>query len=511
MPIQVALNTPLADALSQAVQPKLLEIGWGNGGAEDAALAEYIILMLINGKTEQEIANDISGELLNLGPDDPAATEFARWLFQEIEILDAQLNGAAASVESHGELTAPSSADRDTAMDTAGDISELNVLVFRAFRDSTLASKRKLTRTRPTGPKSMRNGHSAGVRGGRERRLLGDINRYMNRAQDGLHRVRAQTGNERINSHRGGGIPTAPRAARYAGRQSRNMTVRPESLQAGFNAMSAQQMHPMQGMMQNGVDPQLVAIAQQFEQQNRLMQQILNSQNNNGFQNRRGGERGNHRGGAFNRGRQHQFQPHNQQSQSQPKNTPSEQTEDTEMDATKPEPANPEDTVCKFNLKCNNKDCKFAHQSPAAPPGITIDMNDICAFGAACKNFKCTGRHPSPAVRVAHQSDQDCKFFPNCQNPRCPFRHPSTRLCRNGTSCSTPNCKFTHVTTKCKFNPCLNPSCPFVHDEGQQGGFKDKVWTADSQNEHVSDRKFVDETTETEMVVPDADEDATII
>jgi len=166
------------------------------------------------------------------------------------------------------------------------------------------------------------------------------------------------------------------------------------------------------------------------------------------------------------------------------------------------EPTSP-DTICKYNLACTNKDCKFAHQSPVAPPGTTIDVKDICSFGAACKNRKCTARHPSPAQKVAHQTELDCKFFPNCTNPNCPFRHPSMPLCRNGADCTTPNCKFTHVKTPCKFNPCLNPTCPFKHEEGQKRGkFDDKVWVA-GEKEHVSERKFVDEDQGEELIKPE--------
>ena len=177
---------------------------------------------------------------------------------------------------------------------------------------------------------------------------------------------------------------------------------------------------------------------------------------------------------------------------------------DVEMSQEKTDSLSP-DTTCKFNLACTNKDCKFAHQSPAAPPGTAIDVSDVCSFSAACKNRKCTGRHPSPAQKIAHQTELDCKFFPNCTNPRCPFRHPSMPLCRNGADCTTPNCKFTHIKTMCKFNPCLNPTCTFKHVEGQKRGkFEDKVWVADSAKEHVSERKFVNEDGAEELIVPGA-------
>ena len=179
-----------------------------------------------------------------------------------------------------------------------------------------------------------------------------------------------------------------------------------------------------------------------------------------------------------------------------------------EVESSQPAPAElSPDTVCKYNLKCTKADCIFAHQSPAVPPGTTIDVNDHCPFGAACKSRKCVARHPSPAQKVSHQSEQDCKFFPNCTNPTCPFRHPTMPMCRNGADCTREGCKFTHVKTKCRFNPCLNPSCIYKHEEGQKrGAFDDKVWQADGsqEREHVSERKFVvgDEGGEEELIVP---------
>ena len=93
MAVEVALNTPLAEALSNVVQPKLSEVGWSTGGLDDSALGEYIILMLVNGKTQEQIAAELSNDLLNLGPDDTGATDFAKWLFEQVNILNGQLNG----------------------------------------------------------------------------------------------------------------------------------------------------------------------------------------------------------------------------------------------------------------------------------------------------------------------------------------------------------------------------------------------------------------------------------
>ena len=90
--VEVALNTPLAEALSNVVQPKLSEVGWSTDG-DDSALSEYIILMLVNGKTQEQIASELSNDLLSLPPEDTGAIEFASWLFHQVQILNNQLNG----------------------------------------------------------------------------------------------------------------------------------------------------------------------------------------------------------------------------------------------------------------------------------------------------------------------------------------------------------------------------------------------------------------------------------
>ena len=95
--VEVTLNTPLAEALNSAIQPKLVEVGWSTGGVDDSALSEYIILMLVNGKTQDQIAAELSGDLLQLGPDDPGAIEFSRWLFDQVEVLNGNLNGTQTS------------------------------------------------------------------------------------------------------------------------------------------------------------------------------------------------------------------------------------------------------------------------------------------------------------------------------------------------------------------------------------------------------------------------------
>lgn len=363
------------------------------------------------------------------------------------------------------------------------------------------------------------------------KRMIGQISKAMDRSSDTvLHRVRPQQGTERINMH--SRLP--PKGPRID--QNRILRTQPNgrptgmpngSLPNGGAAGPLMQMSPQQQM-------QLMSM---YEEQARMMQQLFSPQqqqqifmpainpafHTGGAPSRQQPGRslferveGNpqRQNGHFNKTPQSnggKFQP---QEPSVTTDIPSSYTNgdvssSMEVESSQNKPLeSASEIICRFNLTCTKKDCPYAHQSPEAPPGTTIDVNDECPFGAACKSRKCVGRHPSPAQKVSHQSEQDCKFFPHCANPSCPFRHPTAMpACRFGADCKKEGCKFAHVKTMCRFNPCLNPQCPFKHAEGQKRGvFGDKVWRVadDSENKgHVSERKFVDDMGEEELVLAD--------
>ena len=353
--------------------------------------------------------------------------------------------------------------------------------------------------------------------------MFGQMAKAMDRSSDSvLHRVRGMTGNERINAHNRT-PPTGPRGA--GGRiNNRAMNNRAAGIASGLNNMAQSQamggmpgapgmngMNDMNWMMQPHSQEQIFSLLQQQNQMMAALQQQLSQQNNQGGNNRGGHGRPlfdrvqNSRGNNFRRGGHHANGHRPQHHDSSNTNGAGGDGEDVEMSQTKRDPPNPDTTICKYNLACTAKDCKFAHQSPAAPPGITIDLSDVCSYGAACKNHKCVGRHPSPAAKRVFQNEQDCKYFPNCTNPKCPFKHPDMPLCRNGGDCSTEGCKFTHLQTMCKFKPCTNRFCSYKHEEGQRGTFQDKVWTADGSKAHVSERQFANNGPE-EFVIPGEEE-----
>lgn len=313
-----------------------------------------------------------------------------------------------------------------------------------------------------------------------------------------LHRVRGQQNNGRINSHgrdnqkgsRGSFGPVR------GGRQMGGMGGMGPAQMHGLGAGNISQMTPENQM-------QLMAL---LEEQARMMSQLMPGfmppAVNPNFQKQQGRS-------LFDRiERPAQRQGGDFQSRPSRNGMSNKGNEDADMDMTEDQTTADgqvnTDSICRFNLRCTKKDCPFAHQSPAAPEGAPVDVTDNCPFGAACKNKKCTGRHPSPAVKVSHQAEEICRFFPNCANPHCSFKHPSMPLCRNGADCTAEGCKFTHLSTPCKFNPCMNRSCPYKHTEGQKASFPDKVWVAGQERPHVSERKFVDDDNgEEELIKPD--------
>ncbi|KAL9623666.1 MAG: hypothetical protein Q9160_002122 [Pyrenula sp. 1 TL-2023] len=82
MALEAGLGAPLEQALNSVVQPKLVSLGWSS--EDDTSLAEYIVLMLQNGKTQDQIASELSSDLL---PDESGTLEFSKWLFDQISLL----------------------------------------------------------------------------------------------------------------------------------------------------------------------------------------------------------------------------------------------------------------------------------------------------------------------------------------------------------------------------------------------------------------------------------------
>ncbi len=111
----IALETPLAEALSSSVHSKIVEEGWTQ--EDDTSLAEYIVLMLANGKTRDQIASELAGELLQ---DAKGTTAFAQWLFDQVNMLSQGSSGlvpteASQSAEQVGQTAETQGATSESA------------------------------------------------------------------------------------------------------------------------------------------------------------------------------------------------------------------------------------------------------------------------------------------------------------------------------------------------------------------------------------------------------------
>ncbi|KAF2766543.1 hypothetical protein EJ03DRAFT_330041 [Teratosphaeria nubilosa] len=458
--VEVQSGSALAERIQSAAQQKLMDLGWAPEES-DTTLSEYVTMMLVNGKDAHGVRAELGGELLGVGEDDAGVGEFTDWLFQQVHSMSGR---GAPHEQDPGATTMEPQMQTDDAEDQAmGDAAPVD----RA----------------PTGPRSMRNGSEAGRGRGRGGRMLGQMNRNMDRSQDdSLRKIKGAA--NRIDAH-AGRAPRGPRGSNVANGIQRAMN----GGRGGHQSMAQMNMMP-NGPMGNMNDPQnQMAFMQMMQMQAEMMQQLFanggQAPNQGGFQktgrggkplfDRMDGKRGG-RGGR-------------QQSHAGSQNGDAASSGGMDLDKPLTDTSKPKfDSLCRFNMHCTNPNCEFAHQGPANKnPAVIVDMSDTCSYGAKCQNIKCIARHPSPAKRhqyntmyTAEKSETICRFYPNCANgTACPFKHPDVAPCRNGGDCQDSNCTYAHSSIMCRYNPCTVPSCRFKHTEGQRGTYKDKIWTAE--------------------------------
>jgi len=82
---KLAPGMPLGDALQDVVQQVVAELGWNE--ADDYSLTKYLLILVVEGQSQENIASELSKELLELKSEDTAASHFAEWLFQQIDML----------------------------------------------------------------------------------------------------------------------------------------------------------------------------------------------------------------------------------------------------------------------------------------------------------------------------------------------------------------------------------------------------------------------------------------
>ncbi|KAK5714509.1 oxygen-dependent protoporphyrinogen oxidase [Elasticomyces elasticus] len=420
-PFALEAGSPLATAIQSAAQAKLIENGWAPEES-DTTLSEYVTMMLVNGKDEQGVRSELGGELLGVGEEDEMVAAFVGWLFGEARRL-SNASGGGGGDEGMGMDSGEGAPVTTTTMEAQ----QSEVVGDEAMGEAGAVDGA------PSGPKAMRDptqqsptrsnntSNSQQTRGGRGRggRMLGQLNRNMDRnsssqPDDPLRRIKgAASGSGRIDGHANRqNAPRGPRGGALANGVQRAMNGGRGGGRGGMGAMGGGM--GMGGM--NGMD--MTAMPQ--EQQAMMMQMMEMQANMMATMMANGGSLPGSPGMPNQNGGGVGFPPRGRGGRSMAdrisgrggrggaRNGASTQNGDGEgstggMDIDRPlEPEKKPlfDTMCKFNLKCLNPDCGFAHQSPAnTRPGISLDMSDTCSYGPACQNTKCLSRHPSPALR----------------------------------------------------------------------------------------------------------------
>ncbi|SLM35528.1 ef hand domain protein [Lasallia pustulata] len=89
--LKMILQSRFAETLLQSIEKRIAELGWKSGDNPDPALAQYFVVIVKNGMSEESLAGEIADDLLNDPPSLPEAMSFAVWLFSEVKDVETQL------------------------------------------------------------------------------------------------------------------------------------------------------------------------------------------------------------------------------------------------------------------------------------------------------------------------------------------------------------------------------------------------------------------------------------
>ncbi|TRM69098.1 hypothetical protein BD626DRAFT_472922 [Schizophyllum amplum] len=499
MPFGLTIGTERAAALQTAIQNELTRRGLS---ADDAVMAEYITIMIINNKTSTQITAELNDLI---GPE--YESSFTDWLFEEAartapeESASAPPASAAAAAPDYrmNELrsqppTAPASQRDQSRGPRNGVYQQALSAALPSSSNKRPASARtpspghpnKMRRTDlPTGPRAMLRGNDNVPNGGPPppRSLLERVGPRQDNFPNGDMQHMAGMSPEMMMAAANGGFPN--------GMDMMNMGGNPMMLQEMMmNQMALMaQMASSMGIInpatgQFGGNP-----GNGFPMDVDMRGFQGNGPNNGAFQ-RDGRGRGGPRGRGSRGGRGGHTGPRTSEAREangapaaplviaapQPKPASAAPTPAPHAFPGTPQrpgyavPERPQSpTLCKYATKCINAHCRYSHPSPVATTesGMVLS-NEPCENGKDCKDKDCTKAHVSPAV-----------LHPNAEQSM-PQRHappPTTQVpCKFGAACTRPNCSFYHPSPAanhnnaqpCRFGAaCTRATCPFQHPEGR--------------------------------------------
>ncbi|KZO90349.1 hypothetical protein CALVIDRAFT_542754 [Calocera viscosa TUFC12733] len=444
MAVAISMNSPEQAIFQETVKKDMIERGWQ---AEDdpPTLSEYAVIMLINGKPEDQV----DAELSEIIPDYDFG--FSKWLFDEAERIASGASAPAPAAEAaapaspvHRPLSPPQSPPRTSP----------NGSSLKRQRSASPSEANKAPRIgdAPLAPRAMRDRPIRG-RGRGERSLLDRMGPRVRQQNDEIQ--------ARIDAITGGGPGPIPQM------QQNWQAPMPGNMPMGNMPPNDLAAMEMQKQWQDMMTMQMAMMQQMAMLNGGMPFPGMVGPNGQGNQARNDSQRG--RGRGRGRGAYAQGQMRNEIAESAPPTAPvaapAPAPAPTPTPKPAPAPAPPANvttlpgTLCKFGLKCTNPTCHYAHPSPAATIETGLVLSDeLCAEGKECKNPDCTKVHPSPAtaesklIAPAAAASQGimCRFGANCTRPDCVFTHPwnkaaqSNTPCRYGVACTRADCVFSH-------------------------------------------------------------------
>ncbi|ORY75042.1 hypothetical protein BCR35DRAFT_306468 [Leucosporidium creatinivorum] len=496
-------SSPQGQALQNAIQDKLVSLGWTTEATEDdpPVMAEYILVMLGNRKTAEQINDELSSVTTDYDP------SFVTWLFQELERHYPSTNPSTTTAP------APSSAPpTDNRRPNAPPPSGRNIFgaamsgVKRDSRDLE-AGGREPPAQRARFENGGRGGYEGvpnGPRGGAQgpqggRRQPNGLPQPPQGGGDGnlLNRMGpAPTGNRGGGGNQGGNTMGMPRAAYEAISQTIaavNAGAHPSALAAiPFPALAA---HPSSKFLPPQILAQAQAHAMAQAQAFAAMQGVWG--NAPGAPGPPGGGfnpqapafnpsfGGGPRGGPGGAGGH--FNPSHPANSHASKPTPPPPAPKSVVLPTKPE----QEQICKHATECSKPPCPYSHPSPVATKesGLVLS-SEACELQLECKDPDCPKSHISPSQKsmtsgsvkttpagtlytappsttasrptpaadpnaIPGAGEKPCKFAGSCTRKGCVFLHPWDKRgdpatqgqgvpCHWGAACTRADCHFTH-------------------------------------------------------------------
>ncbi|KAM0793317.1 hypothetical protein ACM66B_000775 [Microbotryomycetes sp. NB124-2] len=472
----VVPGTPQAQKLQDAIQKQLAFLGWST--EDDSVMAEYVLVMVGNRKTPEQISTELS-DLIGGDFD----SSFVQWLFDEVDKHYPKAQPApSAQQDQHSQADSPT---QDSRRQSNGGGNNRNLFgaavsgVKRDARDMDGSDQQQSNqRQRRDGPAGR--GGTANGGNNNSRSLLDRMGprpqrggRHMQGPPMGMPPQAFDMISQAINAVRNGAHPSA-----LAG--------------IPFPALAS---HPLAGTLPPGVMQQAQAAAMAQAQAFAAMQNAwsmpfgANGAPPPGFNPQAapfqptpgpGGPRG-PRGGPSGPG----------SNQANGAGRPPNASAPAPARAPVVLPTKPTDeTICTYGIKCGKPQCQLSHPSPVATEesGLVLS-SEACPKQLDCDDKDCPKSHVSPAQKAESTRERtsvnakgETTFVPPPKVAAPPVADPTTipgageRPCKFGGACTRPNCVFVHPwdsrgdpanaggKVPCYFGAnCTRPDCRYGH------------------------------------------------